>query len=95
MNVFPISKARKRLPELLERAFYQNERIQIERNKKPMAWIVGEPFMRAVYSLMRGNPGLAETLEIMMDDELMEAIEQGTREVAQGKTIPIEEALKD
>jgi hypothetical protein len=31
----------------------------------------------------------------MLDEELMAAIKQGTKEVKEGKTIPIDKALKD
>ncbi len=95
MHIVSAYQARRNFSELIERAFYQNERIQIERNKKRMAWLVGDPFMAAVEKLLAESPGLMETLAIMLDDEMMAAIRQGDREVREGKTIPIAKALDD
>jgi len=88
-------QVRRNLAELLELAYYKNAQIKIERNKKPMARLVGEPFMLAVEKLLSDDPALAETISIMLDDELMDAIETGNQQVAAGKTIPIEKALED
>ena len=37
--------ARRRLGELLELAYYKGEGFRIARKDKPMAWLVGDPFM--------------------------------------------------
>ena len=98
-NTIQALDARRRLGELLELAYYRGERFRIARKDKPMAWLVGEPFVkaisRAIDYIVKHEPALAETLEIMLDDELTGIIEQGTREVQAGKTIPIEKALED
>lgn len=88
-------EARRNFAQLLELAFYKNEQILIKRNKKPMARLVGEPFMNAIEKLLTADPNLAETLAIMLDKDLMKVIEQGNKGVKAGKTIPIEKALED
>jgi len=87
--------ARQRLGELLELAYYKGRQFRIARKNKPMAWLVGEPFMAALGTLLKQNPRLAETIEIMLDEKLMKAIKHGTREVKARKTIPIEKALEE
>jgi antitoxin (DNA-binding transcriptional repressor) of toxin-antitoxin stability system len=87
--------ARQRLGELLELVYYKGRQFRIARKNKPMAWLVGEPFMAALGTLLKQNPRLAETIEIMLDEELVEAIKQGTKEVKTGKTIPIEKIFEE
>ena len=88
-------QVRRNFAELLELAYYRNTQIKIERNKKPMARLVGEPFMAAVEKLLQTDPALAETIAIMLDDDMMTAIEKGNQQVKAGKTIPITKALED
>ena len=38
---------------------------------------------------------MAETLEIMLDQEFMDALKAGDEEIAEGKLLPLEAALKD
>ena len=95
MTVVTAHEARRHFAELLETAFYQNAQIRIHRNKKPMARLVGEPFMQAIEQLIATQPNLADTLAIMVDGDLMAAIEEGTVEVKAGKTIPIETVLEE
>lgn len=99
MTTVSTYEARQNLAKLLELAFYKGEKIKVERNKRAMAWIVGDPTMRAIEHLIdyiiEHEPALADTLAILMDKEIMEAIRQGTREVEEGKTIPLEKALEN
>ncbi|OGK37520.1 hypothetical protein A3F03_04880 [Candidatus Roizmanbacteria bacterium RIFCSPHIGHO2_12_FULL_41_11] len=55
---------------------------QVRRNNKPIARLVGVPFMLAVEKLLAADPALAETISIMLDDELMNAIEKGNQQIA-------------
>ena len=48
--------ARQRLGELLELAYYKGEQFRIARKDKPMAWLVGEPFMAALAATLDQNP---------------------------------------
>jgi hypothetical protein len=51
--------------------------------------------MQAVERLISAQPGLADTLAIMMAGDLMAAIEEGTAEGKAGKTILIESILEE
>jgi hypothetical protein len=99
MTTVSAHEARQKFAELLELAFYKNAQIRIERNKKPMAWIVGEPFMKVLDSvidhLIEHEPAIADTLAIMIDDEIRTVIEQGIQEIKAGKLIPIESILNE
>lgn len=99
MTTVSTYEARRNLSGLLELAFYRNEQIRIKRNKKPMARIVGEPLMQTVEKLIdyiiEHEPALADTLAIMLDDEIREVIEQGTKDARAGKLLPIESILDD
>lgn len=90
--------ARQRLGELLELAYYKGEGFRIARKDKPMAWLVGEPFMiavsRAIEYIIRKEPALADTLAITLDEDIRAIIEQGTKEVKAGKTMPVTSILK-
>ena len=88
-------EAKQNISKLMELAFYKGEQIRITRGKRPMAWLVGEPFMDALQRILENNPGLVETLEIMLDPDAMAAIEQGTADVEAGKTIPVAEVLDE
>ena len=95
LNTIQALDARQKFGELLELAYYKDRKFCIKRKNKPMAWLVGEPFMNALKTILEKNPNLAETIEIMLDEKLMTAIKKGNKEVKAGKTIPIEKALKD
>lgn len=83
------------LDEVLERLQYPFEQYRILRNDKPIARMVNERYIQAMERLIGGDSSLVETLEIMLDDEAVQAIEQGTKEIAKGKFIPLESILKD
>jgi hypothetical protein len=85
---------RSRLGELLEQSFYQQRQFRIVRKNKPMARLVSEPFMQALEHMMASDPALAETLEILANKEMMEAIEQGTQDIAQKNLFPLEATLE-
>lgn len=90
MTTVTTDQARKNLAQLLELAFYKNEMIQIKRNQRAMGWIVGKPFMDALEMLLGENPGLADTLDIFLDEKLKASIDRSIREGKAGKAVPIE-----
>ena len=94
MTTVTAHQARRNFGELIELAFYKNAQIRIERNKRPMVRLVGEPLMAALDKLLHEDPALAETLEIMLDDEATNAINQSRIEWQAGKKIPISKAFK-
>ena len=91
-------EARHRLGELLELAYYKGEGFRIARKDKPMAWLVGDPFMKAVSRaidyIIRKEPALADSLAITLDEEIRDIIDQGTNEMMAGKSIPITSILE-
>ncbi len=99
MTTLSSHEARARFSQLIELAFYKGEKIRVERNKKPMAWIVGDPLMNSINDLIDHiiayEPALADTLAILIDKNMMQALKIGTKEVKLGKTIPIEKALEN
>lgn len=66
--------ARKNLANLIEEAFYKNERVQILRNKRPMAWLIGDNYMKAIEKMVdmvaERDPDLARD----MADELRQVM---------------------
>lgn len=90
--------ARRELSQLLERVHYTGTQIQISRNKRPMAWLVGVPFMenlvRLVNTLAETDPALADTLELMLDQDVMETLREGEDDVKHGNVVPIEQLLE-
>lgn len=101
MNYTTVSahEARKNFATLMELAYYKNAQIRIKRNEKPMARLVGEPLMqdmdKVIDFLIKHKPALADTLAIMLDDNLKHIIDRGTAEVKARKTIPLESILED
>ena len=85
MTIVSANHARRNLAELLETAFYQNTQIHIHRNKKPMARLVGEPFMQAIDQLIMADTSLADTLAIMLNEEIQTVIQESTEDVAAGR----------
>ncbi|MFC1960017.1 hypothetical protein ACFLYO_04860 [Chloroflexota bacterium] len=85
MTIVSAYKARRNFSELLETAFYQNVQIHIHRNKKPMARLVGEPFMQAIDQLITADSGLADTLAIMLNDEVRTALHESAEDLAAGR----------
>ena len=84
MTTVSAYQARSNLAQFVELAFYKNEQIRIERNKKPMARIVGEPLMQTMDKLIdyiiRYKPALADTLAIELDDKTHERPERQNRD---------------
>lgn len=97
MSKISAHEARRNFSKLLELAFYKNRRIQIERNRKPMAWLVGEPFMQAVEEMIEHiiehQPALADTLAITLDDDIRATIDRSREEWRKGQKIPLEEIV--
>ena len=91
----PLMVARHRLGEIVELVRYTNQQFLVTRNNRPMARLVGEPFMQALEELMKIEPSVAETLEILMNKEMMDALEQGRREVEARQLLPLSAVLDD
>lgn len=90
--------ARRELSQLLERVHYTGTQIQINRNKRPMAWLVGVSFMenlvRMVETLAEKDPALADTVELMLDTDVMDTLREGEDDLKNGNVMPIEQILE-
>jgi PHD/YefM family antitoxin component YafN of YafNO toxin-antitoxin module len=92
-------QARREFSQLLEQVHYTDQSVEIRRNKRPMAWLVGTDFIERYNKLIEyiseHKPGLAETLAVMLDDDLMRTLREGRAAVAKGETLPIESIFDD
>lgn len=78
-------EARKRLGELLEKTHYQAAQFRIRRKDKPMARLVNERFMEVIDQLMETEPGLADTVALLLNEEWRGAIADSQKEFKAGK----------
>lgn len=93
-TLIPAISARKQLGSLLERVYYQGQQFQITRKDKPMARLVGEPFIQAIETLIEADKMVADTLAILLDKEILAAIHQSRREYQAGEAVSVEDVLK-
>jgi antitoxin (DNA-binding transcriptional repressor) of toxin-antitoxin stability system len=82
---------RTKLGEILERVYYRGEQFQIVRKDKPMARIVSDLLMQQFDELIATDPALADTLALMMNEEVQVAIREGQMEIKSQKLIPFEQ----
>ncbi len=78
-------EARKHFGELLERTHYQATQFRIKRKDKPMARLVNERFMEVIDQLMETEPGLADTVALLLNKEWQGAISESQRDFKAGK----------
>lgn len=88
-------KLRNNLGSLVEQAHYTNTQIRLTRHNKPLARIVGERFMKKLDQLLTDDPGLRETLEIMLDRDLPDDLLASRKEAKAGKLVPLRSLLKE
>ena len=84
MKDLPITEARDELTLLPDRLSETHETITVTRRGKPVLAILSWDEYEA----------LVETLEIISDEELMQSLRQGMKDLAQGKTVPWERAKR-
>lgn len=95
-TVVPIHTARSRLTDIVEEAHYKSRPFLITRHKKPMAAVIGtEEFTNIFKLLEKHDPGLADTLAISSNPEMIKKLEKSRKEIAKGKTVPIQKLRKD
>jgi len=94
-ETMPITKLREEimhLPELLE----DQEQVTITRRGLPVAAIISfAGFMRILNQIEQMSQEIAalqETIEVLQDPELMEAIREGMEAIQRGDTVSLEEA---
>jgi len=84
MKDLPITEARDELTSLPDELHRTHETVTVTRRGKPVLAILPWEEYEA----------LVETLEVMADEELMASLQQGIKEVRQGKVIPWERAKR-
>lgn len=93
------TQARENLSQLVEQAHYQNKQIQIRRNRRAMAWLVGSPFMDAVSLLVdriiTHDPTLADTLALELDTDIQRIILNSYQESKSDNLLPLETILDE
>lgn len=95
-NIIPINQARQHLGEIVEEAHFLSKPFMITRGNKPMAALIGaKEFQAFIDYLEKTNPGLADTLAIMANPEIEAILEEGEKNIKEGKTIPFEKWLED
>jgi prevent-host-death family protein len=82
------------LPEIL----HENKQVTVTRRGNPIATIIShEDFQQILDELEKMTQelqSLQETIEILQDVELMEAIREGMRALQNGDTVSIDEARR-
>lgn len=84
-KIVPFTEARGRLSELLDEVGRRHEHIVITRNGRPAGIILSPDEWEAI----------EETLEILQDDETMEALKRSDDDVAAGRLYTWEEVKRE
>jgi prevent-host-death family protein len=91
-----ISEARKQLGELVNEAYYAGKPFQLVKGSKPMAMLIGTKEFREMLKIIEAHdPGLADTLAIMANPEVQAILDEGEEDVKAGRTILLEDVLRD
>ena len=80
-NTLPLAEIKARLSEIVDQIEHEHERIILTRHGRPAAVIMSPEDLAA----------LEDTLELLSDPSAMAEIEAARDEVAQGKTIGVDE----
>lgn len=84
-HLIPISDARAKLPDLVNKVNKKLDRITITVSGKPKATLLSTEELES----------LEETLEILSDKKLMRDLKKAEKEIEEGKGIPWEEVQKE
>jgi prevent-host-death family protein len=93
-NIIPINQARAHLGEILEEAYFLSKPFMITRGNKPMAALIGINELPKILELIeKHDPALADTLAIMSSPEIQELLEEGEKNIQEGKVLPFDKSL--
>ena len=84
-KIVPFSEARAHLTDLLDSVEQQHEHVVITRNGRPAAVVIATEEYEA----------LQETLEILGDEETMEALRRSDEDVAAGRVTSWDEVKRE
>lgn len=95
-NTIPINQARQRLGEIVEEAHFLSKPFVITRGNRPMAALIGTNELARILDLIeKYDPGLADTLAIMSNPEIQALLEEGEKNIQEGKVLPFDKSLLD
>ena len=80
-KIVPFTEARSNLTELLDDLEQRHEHVLITRNGRPSAVMLSADEYES----------LEETLDILQDKDLLDALKRSERDVAQGRLTPLKE----
>ena len=80
-KIVAFTEARANLTELLDDLENRHEHVLITRNGKPSAVLLSAEEYEA----------LEETLEVLQDEGLMEALERSAKDAEEGRVVPLQE----
>lgn len=84
-KIVPFTEARSTLSELLDEVADRQEHVVITRNGRPAAVVLSSEEYEA----------LAETLEILEDDETLAALRESEADVKAGRVYPVDEVRRE
>lgn len=84
-RTIPFTEARARLSELLDELEARHEHVVITRNGRPAAVLVPAEEQEI----------LEETLQILQDEELLQALRESEEDVRNGRVIPLREVGRE
>jgi antitoxin YefM len=84
-KTFPFTEARARLTELLDEVESRHEHVVITRNGRPAAVVLSPDEYEA----------LQETLEILQDEDTLEALRESERDVRAGRLTSLDEVRRE
>ncbi len=85
VRIVPFTEARARLTELLDEIEARHEHVVITRNGRPAAVVLSTEEYEA----------LEETLEILQDEETLEALRESERDVQAGRLSSLDEVRRE
>jgi antitoxin YefM len=81
----PFTEARNRLTEILDEVQARHEHVVITRNGRPAAVVLS----------LDEYESLEETLEILQDEEALEALRESAEDVREGRLFTLEEVRRE
>lgn len=85
MTTVPLAEARAQLSQLIDEVVRTHERVEITRNGRRAAVLLSAD----------DYDSLLETIEVLGDPELMEAIREGEEALARGDVYTVEEVMAE
>jgi PHD/YefM family antitoxin component YafN of YafNO toxin-antitoxin module len=96
ISPIPVHQAREHLGELIEEAYYLGKPFVIKRGKKLMAALIGtKEFGQILRLIEKYDRGLADTLAIMSNPEILAILEEGDKDVKRGNLLPFDKNILD